>query len=197
MYKILASLLFVFMTLSFAAEDTYVFEAKGAFAEELKSLVEKYSKEGKIEAKVYKKEDIDRRETKTVTQGILGIFSDDTAEELKYADVDQGKNIYQKNCASCHGTNANESNYASARKLSSLKPLEIVELLEGYKANYDGNFGGSNRFIMKPQADNLLSEEMQSIAVYIYSLNHDSKLPTSVESTQVEENDEKPSSYLQ
>ena len=187
MYKILASLLFVFITFSFAQEDTYVFEAKGAFAKELKSLVEKYSKEGKIEAKVYQKEDIEKRESKTVTKTILSAFTDNTADELKYADVALGEKIYQKDCASCHGIKANDSKYASARKLSTLKPLKIVELLEGYRLNFEGDFGGSNRFIMKPQADNLITEEMQSLAVYIYSLNHDTKLPTSVNSTQVEE----------
>ena len=34
-----------------ATEETYVFEAKGEFAKELKALVEKYSKEGKIKDK--------------------------------------------------------------------------------------------------------------------------------------------------
>lgn len=201
MTKILKSLLFITITItfSFAAEDTYVFEAKGEFAKEMKALVEKYSKEGKIEAKVYKKEDLKKKETKTITQGVLGIFTDNTAEELKYADVVQGEKIYQKNCASCHGVKANNSKYASARKLSTLKPLKIVELLEGYKANYDGKFSSGTSIIMKPQADNLTSGEMQSIAVYIYSLNNDTKsLPSENSNIEVvEESDEVPTSYLQ
>lgn len=197
MTKILTLLLFIVITFSIAAEDTYVFEAKGEFAKEMKALVEKYSKEGKIEAKVYKKEDMKKKETKTVTQGVLGLFTDNTAEALKYADVERGEKIYQNTCASCHGVKANESKYATARKLSTLTPLKIVELLEGYKLNYDGNFGRGNSIIMKPQADNLTSEDMQSIAAYIYSLNHDNKSSISEDSTQIEENDEKPSSYLQ
>ena len=72
MIKILASLLFVFSTFCVAADDTYVFEAKGAFAKELKTLVEKYSKEGKIEARVYKKDDISKKRTRTKT--ILSAF---------------------------------------------------------------------------------------------------------------------------
>ena len=195
MIKMIASLLFLFTTFSIAADNTYVFEAKGEFAKELKALVEKYSKEGKIEAKVYQKEDIEKSKSRTKT--ILSVFANDTAEELKYADIEEGKKIYQKDCASCHGKNANDSKYASARKLSTLKPLMIVELLEGYRLNYDGNFGGSNSFIMKPQADHLTSNEMQSIAVYIYSLNHDTKTPASSDSTRVEEEKEAPSSYLQ
>lgn len=198
MYKILASLILVFTTFSIAADDTYVFEAKGEFAKEMKALVDKYSKEGKIEAKVYKKSDLQGTESERKTQGILSVFTDNTAEELKYADVSRGERIYKQSCYSCHGVNADESNYNSARKLSTLKPLQIVTILKNYREDYEGDFGGVNKFIMKPQADNLTSEDMQSIAVYIYSLNHDTKLPTSVNSTQVvEEEKEAPSSYLQ
>jgi cytochrome c553 len=194
----MVSLLFLFLTFASAADDTYVFEAKGEFAKELKSLVEKYSKEGKIEAKVYNKKDLKQPESINTTQTILSVFTDNTAEELKFADIDKGKLLYQKSCYLCHVQNASENKYASSRKLTTLKPLKIVELLEGYQKNYSGNFGGSARYIMKPQADNLTGEEMQSIAVYIYSLNHESKLPsTSEESTQTVDNDEKPSSYLQ
>jgi len=195
MNKVLTSLFFIFITFTIAADDTYVFEAKGEFAKEMKALVEKYSKEGKIEAKVYKKENITKSKSKTQT--VLGIFTNNTAEELKYADVDEGQRIYQKDCASCHGVNADNNKYSSSRKLSSLKPLKIVELLEGYKSNHDGNFGNGLGYIMKPQADNLISEEMQSIAVYIYSIKNGKDLPTSVDSTQIEEEDEAPTSYLQ
>ena len=197
MYKILTSLLFIFITFSIAADDTYVFEAKGEFAKELKSLVEKYSKEGKIEAKVYKKEDIDKSESKTITRTVLSAFSDDTAEQLKNADISKGKMIYNKTCARCHGKNADENKYAGIRKLSTLKPLLIVELLETYKEAYDNSFGGSLRFLMKPQADHLTTDEMQSIAVYIYSLNHNTKLPISEDSTHIDNNNEIPTSYLQ
>ncbi len=195
MIKILASLLFVFSTFSIAADDTYVFEAKGAFAKELKTLVEKYSKEGKIEARVYKKDDMAKKKTRTKT--ILSVFTDDTAEELKYADVSKGEELYQKECASCHGIKADNNKYANARKLSTLKPLEIIELLEGYRENYNGKFGGSLRAIMQPQVGSMLSEDMQSIAVYIYSLNHDTKLPISEDSTHIDKNNEIPTSYLQ
>jgi cytochrome c553 len=195
MYKIVISLLFVFITLSSATDDSYVFEAKGAFAKELKALVEKYKKEGKVEVTVYKKSDLKETKTKTITKTILSAFTQDDAEALKYADIEVGERIYQSKCASCHGKNANDNSYANPRKLSTLKPIEIARLLKNYRDMV--NFGGSTRFIMKPQADGLVSDEMQSIAVYIYSLNHDTKTTTSADSTQVEENNEAPTSYLQ
>ena len=195
MIKILASLLFVFITFTIAADDSYVFEAKGEFAKELKALVEKYKKEGKVKVTVYKKSDLKERKTKTITKTILSAFTQDDAEELKYADVEVGQKIYQSKCISCHGKNADVNSYANPRKLSTLKPIEIARLLKNYRDIE--NFGGSTRFIMKPQADNLVSDEMQSIAVYIYSLNHDTKMSTSENSTQIEENSEAPTSYLQ
>jgi cytochrome c553 len=196
MKKIITSLLFIAIAL-FATDDTYVFEAKGEFAKELKALVEKYSKEGKIEAKVYQKSDMPKEEeSKTATQSILSIFTDNTAEELKYADIAKGERIYKKTCIKCHGANAEKRAYNTSRPLNSLTPMKIVEQIEKYQL--EDNYGGSMRFIMKPYADNLSSTEYQSVAVYIYSLNHDSKLPTtSEESTQTKESDEKPSSYLQ
>ena len=172
MYKLFISIVFVFTTFLTAAEDTYVFEAKGAFAEELKSLVEKYSKEGKIEAKVYKKEEFQKTESQTITASILSTFSKDTADELKYADIEAGKKKYLNSCIDCHGANADDNKYASGRKLSTLTPIEIVDQLEGYQSNYEGDFGGTMRFLMKPQADNLNLNDKQSVAVYIYSIKN-------------------------
>jgi len=181
-----------FIALLNAAEDSYVFEAKGEFAKELKALVEKYKKDGKVEVTVYKKSDT--KEKKTITQNILSKFTSTDAENLSQADITIGKKIYQTRCASCHGINANENKYANSRKLSTLKAIEIADLLKAYR---DRGYGGSTKFIMKPQADMLLGSEMQSVAVYIYSLNHNTKTPTSIDSTRVEEEKEAPSSYLQ
>lgn len=197
MFKILSSLLLLFVLSLSAEEKSYVFEAKGKFAEDLKALVEKYSKDGKVNVKVYESKGQETRTSKSKTQTILSAFLNDDAEALKYADVDAGRILYQKSCASCHGVNADQNSYAVPHKLSQLKPIETLELLQGYQKNYDGQFGGSLRYIMKPHADNLTSEEMQSIAVYIYSLSHDTKVPTSENSTQAIEEQETPTSYLQ
>lgn len=197
MYKLLITFLFVIITFSLAAEDSYVFEAKGAFAKDLKALVEKYKKDGNIEVTVYKKGDVAMSESKTITQSIISAFSKDTAESLKYADVSKGEKIYTNHCSRCHGKNANSTKYSNARKLSTLKPITIVELLEGYKSNYEGNFGGSTRFIMKPQADKLTSEDMQSIAVYIYSINNSIDIQKTSEKQEEIKDNSSLNNYLQ
>lgn len=195
MYKIVISLLFIFITLSSAADDSYVFEAKGAFAKDLKALVEKYKKEGKVEVTVYKKSDIKESKSKTITSKILSAFSGEDAENLKYADIEVGQRIYQSKCASCHGKNADDNSYANPRKLSTLKPIVIARLLKNYRDSR--NFGGSTRFIMQPQANGLLSNEMQSIAVYIYSLKNGTKMKTKSSNKKDKKEDSPESSYLQ
>lgn len=200
MFRVLCSFFVLFLLVLQAEEKSYVFEAKGKFAEELKSLVEKYSKEGKVDVKVYESKDALQKQSKTSTQTILSLFSSNDAEELKYADVEEGKLIYNKQCAECHGINADENRYSTARKLSTLKPLEIVTQLRGYKENYTGQFGGSLRTIMKPHADKLVSEEMQSVAVYIYSIKNGKDMatsPLSSSNNQEENSNEVKSSYLQ
>ncbi|DAB32216.1 MAG TPA: hypothetical protein CFH79_05050 [Sulfurospirillum sp. UBA11407] len=200
MFRVLCSFFILFLLVLQAEEKSYVFEAKGKFAEELKSLVEKYSKEGKVDVKVYESKDALQKQSKTSTQTILSLFSSNDAEELKYADVEEGKLIYNKQCAECHGINADENRYSTARKLSTLKPLEIVTQLRGYKENYTGQFGGSLRTIMKPHADKLVSEEMQSVAVYIYSIKNGKDMatsPLSSSNNQEENSNEVKSSYLQ
>jgi cytochrome c553 len=78
--------------------------------------------------------------------------------------------------------------------------MQILNLLEGYRANDDGSFGGSLRAVMRPHAANLTGEEMQSLAVYIYSIKHSGeKLPVSEinNSANDENTNEAKSSYLQ
>jgi len=188
MIKILASLLFIFTTFSIAADDTYVFEAKGEFAKELKTLMDKYAKEGKIEIKKVE----EKVETETV--GIVEAFLNN--EEIT-GNVEIGKKIYNNRCFTCHGINANDSKYNNARKLSTLNKKTLVDQIEAYGSTYNENHGGSTRVIMHEAVVGMSTSEIVSVSSYIYSLNHDTKLPTSVNSTQVEEEKEAPTSYLQ
>ena len=200
MFRVLCSFFVLFLLVLQAEEKSYVFEAKGKFAEELKSLVEKYSKEGKVDVTVYESKDTLQKESKTVTQRLIDGFLPNDAEDLKYADISEGERLYKKKCAECHGVKADENSYAVKHKLIALKPIEIIELLEGYKENYTGTFGGSLRAIMKPHADALTSTEMQSIAVYIYSIKNGKDMatsPLSSSNNQEENSNEVKSSYLQ
>jgi cytochrome c553 len=173
MFKILLPLLFIIVTFTYAAEDSYVFEAKGAFAKELKALVEKYSKEGKIEAKVYKKDD-----------GIIStILGGSTSNQ-------DGKALYVKKCASCHGQKGEEGAGAGSRLLKDMTADEIEYSMSKYKR--DNHFGGSMKALMHNVSVALRGTDIKAITSYIKgTYKPDSKSST------VKNNDKVESSYLQ
>ncbi len=179
MFKFLTSLLII-ISISvtvFAKDDTYVFEAKGAFAKELKALIDKYSKEGKIEAKVYKKSPRD----KSIIGSILGGGDGYTKS---------GKELYMKNCASCHGEKGEKFAGAGSRPLINMSEEDIVTALENYKR--DEHFGGPMKMLMYDIAVPLRGVEIEEIAAYIKGKSSPSQ---SVESDE-EESEEETSSYL-
>jgi cytochrome c553 len=173
MFKILLSLLFTFVTFAYAAEDTYVFEAKGEFAKELKSLVEKYSKEGKIDAKVYQKDE-------SIISSILG-------GENYYTD---GKALYEKQCASCHGVRGEVGAGAGSRILKDMKKEDIISTIYSYQN--DEHYGGSMKSLMQDNIIGINEKKIVSIYNYLHGTEKNKE-----NSTQVEQNDAPESSYLQ
>ncbi len=173
MYRIFISLLVIGSTLLFAVEDTYVFEAKGAFAKELKTLVEKYSKEGKIQATVYKKDSsvIDR------------IFNNKTVNI-------NGKNIYIKKCASCHGQKGNINPSSQTRYLKNMTRQELEDAIYGYRN--DMHYGGFMKTIMQQKAIGL--NENKVVAIYNYLHGEEKSLKSS---EKIENSNTEKSSYLQ
>lgn len=144
-------------------EKTYLFKAKGEFAEELKALMEKHAKNGDVEIQELK----NTRNFGQESPSILNSFLND--EELS-GDIEYGKHIYERTCYRCHGQKADKSSYASARVLNTLSKEELYESLHSYKT--DALFGGNNKFIMHEQAIGMTTPEMVSVSAYIYSLSH-------------------------
>ena len=174
MFKILISALFIFATLAIAKDDTYVFEAKGAFAKDLKALVEKYAKDGKVKVKVYKKSD-------SIVSSILG--------ESK--PIQNGQALYEKRCASCHGKDGSRGAGAGSRTLKSMSADEIVESVENYKR--DQHFGGSMKMLMQDVAVNIRTVDLNAIANY---LKRGKTIGTKQNSIQ-SDTEEEQTSYLQ
>jgi len=159
MYKVLLIVCILF-SFSQAEDKEYVFKAKGAFAEELKTLMEKHAKEGKVEVEVVDAQSL--RSNKTSMLDKL-LSSKETKEDIAY-----GKKIYEQTCSACHGQKAEKSSYPNARILKTLSKEELVSQLRSY--NRDADYGGSTKMIMNQQASSLVEEEMISLAAYIYTL---------------------------
>ena len=173
MSKILLSLLLTLVTFTYAAEETYVFEAKGEFAKELKALVEKYSKEGKIDAKVYKKDD-------SIISSILGRGSYDI----------NGEKIYAKNCALCHGVHGEVGAGAGSRILKDMSKDDMITSMYAYQN--DEHYGGSMKMIMQNSVIGIGEKKIISIYNYLHGTKQNVG-----DSTQIEQKNEPASSYLQ
>lgn len=148
----LASFL-AFGLLNAAEQDTYIFEAKGEFAKELKDLVEKHSKDENVSINVYQAPHKDSR--------FLGIGID---KNIKYR-ADEGKKIYMKNCASCHGENGEKRAHGVSRKLKDITADEIALGISGYSA--DPEFGSKLKYLMQPIAAKTTARDVGYIIAYL------------------------------
>lgn len=148
----------IFVSFVFANENSYVFEAKGDFAKELKALVEKYSQEENVTIKVYEKKSSSKK-------GILNIFSD---EDQDYADPNLGKELYAKKCASCHGVDGSTSAYGTSKKLTKMSAEEIKIAFNSYLQD---SYGGSMKFIMKNEVVKTTDDELESIVSFLKNTN--------------------------
>lgn len=191
MFKLFVSLFFITLVFLNASEEEYTFKAKGEFAKELKSLMEKYAKEGKVEINTVENKKESDKPYKNIVDSIIN--SDDVVGDIAY-----GKKLYNKTCFTCHGQNAEKSTYPNARILSNLSKEELISQLEGYSK--DSTFGHSTKAIMYMQATGLQSYDIVSLAIYIYSIKNGKNMatsPISSSNNQEENSNEVKSSYLQ
>ena len=132
---------FFAFSLNAADESSYIFEAKGEFAKELKSLVEKYSKDENISINVYEK-------APEADSG--GKFLNIGVDSKRRYSVEKGRELYAKNCASCHGEDGNKRAYGVSEKLTKVSAESIEAAFSGYLNDTD--YGGSMRNLMKSVA---------------------------------------------
>ncbi len=154
----------------FSEEKTYVFKAKGEFAKELKQLLKKHEKEGKIEIQEEKPDYYNNSGYNNQRSSLLDSFlnSDDLS-----GDINFGKRLYDRTCYRCHGKLADKSYYPNARVLNTLTKKELYNSLFYYKT--DSQYGDTTRMIMRQQAKTMTTREMASVSAYIYSLSHSKK----------------------
>ena len=96
----------LFISFCEASDETYIFEAKGEFAKELKALVEKHSKDEGVEVNVY---------NATPNVGDSRFLGIGINKNIDYS-TEQGKKIYDKKCLECHGEKGDRRSYAGAKK---------------------------------------------------------------------------------
>ena len=193
MFKIFTSL-FLILSISViaVAQDEYIFKAKGKFAKELKALMQKYAKEGKVEIQeAPAKSGLHQSTTTTILDAFLN--NEETAGDISY-----GKRLYKARCIKCHGVNASEKKYNNSRVLTKLDKATLVDQLENYSS--DAEYGYSTKFLMYEAVSGLTTNQMISISAYIYSINHSAEkttAPTNTSKSSENNSNEAPSTYLQ
>jgi cytochrome c553 len=69
-----------------------------------------------------------------------------------------------KQCASCHGANAEKSALGKSKIIKEMSKEDIVTALKGYK---DGTYGGAMKALMKGKVAKLSDEEITALAEHI------------------------------
>lgn len=69
-----------------------------------------------------------------------------------------------KQCASCHGVNAEKSALGKSKIIKEMSKEDIVTALKGYK---DGTYGGAMKALMKGKVAKLSDEEITALAEHI------------------------------
>ncbi|MDR0407721.1 MAG: c-type cytochrome [Campylobacteraceae bacterium] len=95
-------------------------------------------------------------------KGILDSIFNSSDEKTNIAE---GKAVYDKNCSSCHGENAQKSSYPNARNLITLSKDEIELQVKSYRG--DSGYGKGTGFIMRSQAIMVNDRQVRNIAEYI------------------------------
>ena len=152
---------FLSFCLHAAEEQIYIFEAKGVFAKELKSLVEKYSKDGNASITVYEGGSLDRRDD----GGFLNIGVN---KKRKYSAVN-GREIYARECASCHGENGEKRAYGESDKLKNMSASDIEAAFSGYLS--DLSYGGRMKHMMRTVAAKITNRELGDIIAFLKGEN--------------------------
>ena len=139
-----------------ASDDTYVFEAKGEFAKELKSLIEKHSKDENVTVNIYKNTPVAGSKTHSgkVNRNI---------NSLK----ERGGAIFAEKCASCHGEGGQKRAYGASRKIKDLSGKEIAMAISQYTT--DLSYGGKMKNIMQSIAAKTSATELGYIIAYLKS----------------------------
>ena len=138
-------------------EESYVFEAKGEFAKELKALVEKHAKDENVQINVY-----ENKNTNNVGDSrFLGVGIN---KNIEYS-AKIGEEKYKAQCAECHGVKGEKSASTGSKRLSNMSGKDIFASFNSYLS--DGSHGGSARIIMQGISAKTSSTDLGYIIAYL------------------------------
>lgn len=148
------------------ANECICFELKGEFGEEIKAIMKKYSKNlGSKNIEVVREDADITPQEKSFLDSLIGTGNAPSTTNKGY-DLDNGKKLYDKDCASCHGEKG-EIAIAKKSPINTWKAKDIVRELKSYQ---NQSFQGQSRFVKTQIAQKYTKRNMQEIAAYIETL---------------------------
>lgn len=161
------------MTVALNAENECVcFELKGEFGDEIKAILQKYSKNlGSKDIKVVREDSDLTVAERSFLESLMGSAKVSAPAGGKAYDLENGKRLYDRDCASCHGVNA-EVSLSGKAAIGTWKPEDISLELRDYQL---GQYDGPSRFVKQSIATTYRKKEMDDVAHYIQSLGGGSK----------------------
>ncbi|TLD89274.1 c-type cytochrome [Helicobacter sp. MIT 05-5294] len=147
------------------ANECVCFELKGEFGEEIKAILQKYSKNlGSKDIKVVREDADLTLQERSFLDSLLGTGS--VASNTRGHDVENGKRLYDRDCANCHGKKA-EIRTASKPPINTWKLDDIASEIKTYQ---NQSFEGQSRFVKNQVAQRYTKRDMEDIGAYIETL---------------------------
>ncbi|MBE3022435.1 cytochrome c [Campylobacter sp. RM13119] len=146
----------VFAASVFGASEVYYIRAYGEFGKELADMATKQANEKNEKIQVF----IDEDPRKYKDNRIVKIGVD---RKGRYS-ASLGKELYEKQCMSCHGENADKRPYGSTA-LKNLSAQDIEDSIISYRS--DTEFGKGGRLLMQTQAKIVNNQDLGAIIAYL------------------------------
>lgn len=141
---------------SFAASEVYYIKANGEFGKELADMAKAYAKDKNKNIEVFVDEDPRKyKDTRILSIGVnhRGNYS-----------MSLGKELYEQNCATCHGIEAKKRPGGST-PLYKMSAKDIEDSIIAYRN--DPDFGGSMKSVMTIQANQISNSDLGAIITYL------------------------------
>ncbi len=161
--KIFASTLLSLSLLN--ANECVCFELKGEFGEEIKAILKKYSKNlGSKDIQVIREDADLTTQERSFLESLIGTGK--VTPSSKQANLEKGKKLYERDCASCHGEKG-EISVAKQAPINTWKAQDIVNEIKSYQ---NQSFQGQSRFVKNQIAQRYTKKDMEDVGAYVESL---------------------------
>lgn len=149
------SLACLFVASAFAANEVYYIKANGEFGKQLSEIAKQYANDNNTKVEIFVDEDPRKyKDTRILKTGV---------NKKGHYSASLGKELYEKDCASCHGINAEKRIGKTALKDMSAKDIEDSMIM--YRS--DSSFGGSMRTVMQNKAKTISNSNLGAIIAHL------------------------------